>query len=80
VDIKSEKLNLIEWLAGVNDNRIIRQSKTFQKSSQQEELSSLSKEEKIAVDKGLDSIANGRTHSNESVLKSTKEKYPRLFK
>lgn len=79
MDIQSEKLNLIEWLAGINDNRIIKQLKALQKSSQEQSDSSLSAEERSAIDTGLNSISAGKTHSHDSVRKSTKKKYPHLF-
>ena len=36
--------------------------------------------EKSAVDQGLKSISEGKVHTHESVMESTKEKYPNLFK
>lgn len=35
MDIQSEKLNLIEWLAGINDNHTLMQLKALQKLSQE---------------------------------------------
>ena len=80
MDIKEEKLELIQWLAGINDSRIIRQLKSLQKSNQEKVNVSLSSAEKSAIDQGLKSIAKGKVHTHESVMKSTKEKYPKLFK
>lgn len=78
MDIQADKLSLIEWLAGINDSRIIRQFKSLQKSNQEQiELTSV---EKSAIDQGLKSIANGQVHSQDSVMRSTREKYPKLFK
>lgn len=76
MDIKEEKLELIQWLAGINDRRIIRQFKSLQQSNQD----SLTPAEKFAIDQGLKSIAAGKVHAHESVKQSTKEKFPQLFK
>ena len=80
MDIQSEKLNLIQWIVGVNDVNIIKRFKALQKDSEIEINKTLTKEEKAAIDKGLQSIDEGRTHSHESVMKMTKKKYPNLFK
>jgi len=79
MDIQADKLSLIEWIAGINDSRIIRQFKSLQKSNMEQVDASLSPSEKSAVDQGLKSIAEGKVHTHESVMKSTKEKYPNLF-
>ena len=80
MDIQADKLSLIEWIAGINDSRIIRQFKSLQKSNQEQVNISLSSAEKSAIDQGLKSIAKGKVHTHESVMQSTKEKYPNLFK
>ena len=76
MDIQADKLDLIEWLAGVNDIKVIRQFKNLQKSNEQINLTPA---EKQAIGQGLKSIAEGKTHSHESVIESTKEKFPNLF-
>jgi hypothetical protein len=80
MDIQAEKLSLIQWLAGINDNRIIKQFKTLQKSNEEQVETSLTSSEKSAIDQGLKSIADGKVHTHESVMQSTKDKYPNLFK
>ncbi len=78
MDIQAEKLNLIEWLAGIDDSQVIRQLKSLQLSNQQSVK--LSDAEKTAIDQGLQSIKDGQVHSHESVMASTKKKFPNLFK
>ncbi len=80
MDIQADKLSLIEWIAGINDSRIIRQFKSLQKSNQKQVNTSLTSVEKSAIDQGLKSIAEGNIHTHESVMQFTKEKYPNLFK
>ena len=79
MDIKEEKLELIQWLAGINDSRIIRQFKSLQQSNQEQVNTSLTPAEKSAIDQGLKSIAEGKVHTHESVMQSTKKKFPELF-
>lgn len=78
MDVQADKENIIEWLAGINDSKIIRQFKSLQKSNQLQ--ADLTAAEKYAVDQGLKSIAEGKVHTHESVMESTREKYPKLFK
>jgi hypothetical protein len=80
MDIQADKLSLIEWLAGINDSRIIKQFKTLQQSSQQQANAPLTPAEKSAIEQGLKSIEEGKVHTHKSVMRSTKEKYPHLFK
>ena len=80
MDIQTEKLRLIEWIAGINDTQIIRQFKSLQISNQEQVNSSLTPVEKSAINQGLKSIAEGKVHTHESVMQSTKEKHPKLFK
>ena len=78
MDIEAEKLSIIEWLAGINDSKIIRKFKSLQKSNQKQ--AELTIAEKSAIDQGLNSIAKGYVHTHESVMESTREKYPNFFK
>ena len=79
MDIQAEKLSLIEWIAKVDDDRIIKQFKALQQTSEAS-LSSLTEREKAAIDQGLKSIEEGKVHEHDPVMQSTKEKYPHLFK
>ncbi len=80
MDIRAEKLEFIRWLAGINDSRVIKQLKTLQKYNQEEVSSILTDAEKLAIDQGLKTIKEGKTHSHEDVMKSARIKYPNLFK
>ncbi len=79
MDLQAEKVHLIQWLAEVNDLAVIKQIKALQKENQ-EQVSSFTTSEKSAIDQGLKSIEAGNVHTHESVMQSTKEKYPNLFK
>jgi len=80
MDIKAEKLNLISWLAGIEDGKIIRQFKILQKLNEELSELNLSKAEKAAIDEALDSVKKGKVQSHEQVMKTTAKKYPNLFK
>ena len=80
MDIQAEKLNLIKWLAEINDLEVIKQFKTLQKSSLEKGAIILTDAEKSAIDQGLISIEEDRAQSHERVVEMTKSKYPSLFK
>ena len=79
MDIQAEKLNLIEWLTTVDDDRIIKQVKALKQTNEAGLSSNLTVKEKEVVDLGLKSIEEGNVHDHNSVMKSAKEKYPHLF-
>ncbi|MCG8322759.1 MAG: hypothetical protein MI921_24875 [Cytophagales bacterium] len=80
MDIQSEKLNLIRWLAGIEDIKLIHQLKVWQRSTEGKETTTLTEAEKSAIDQGLKSIKQGRVKSDDQVKQSTQDKYPDLFK
>lgn len=80
MNIQAEKLDIIQWLAQVNDSRVIKKFMLLKKSNEESIVANLSQEEKEAIDKGLQSISEGRFKSHEEVIEATKNKYPTLFK
>lgn len=80
MDIQAEKLDIIQWLAGIEDSRIVKQLLALKKLNEEIVIKELTIEEKVAIDKGLTSIKEGRIKSHEDVTKATKKKYPTLFK
>jgi predicted transcriptional regulator len=80
MNIQAEKLDIIKWLAGINDSRIIKQFMLLKKSNQEMLPISLSQGEKDAIDKGLKSLNEGHLTSHEEVKEITQKKYPHLFK
>ncbi len=78
MDIQANKLELIEWLASIQDAKLVSKLRLIQQSFQS--MSSITDQEKRAIDQGLISIDQDNIHSHESVNVSTKEKFPQLFK
>ncbi len=71
MDIKSEKLSLIEWISGLRDEKTIDKLMKFRESQQNSEdwWDSLRKEELESIQRGLKDIEEGRVHSNETARK-----------
>lgn len=80
MDLKAEKLSLIEWLAGVDDNRVIQQLKALREANLKQGSISLSRAEQLAIDQGLADISQGRIYSHDAVMEAAKLKFPKLFK
>jgi predicted transcriptional regulator len=82
MNIQAEKLDIIQWLAGVNDSKVIRQFMLLKQSSEEAAGADLifTEAEKKAIDEGLASIEAGRFKTHEDVMAATRKRYPHLFK
>ena len=80
MNIQSEKLDIIQWLASINDSKIIKQFMLLKRSNEERTSVNLSQAEKSSIDKGLESIKEGCFKSHEEVTETTRKKYPHLFK
>ena len=76
MNIQAEKLGLIEWIAKLNDSKVIEKLKhihdEYTKSS--DWWDELSVDEKESIERGLADIEAGRVHSHETA-KKIYEKY-----
>lgn len=80
MNIQAEKLDIIQWLAKVNDSNIIRQFMLLKKSNEEKVSVNLTAREIEAIDKGQESIKEGRFKTHEEVAEATRKKYAHLFK
>lgn len=65
MDIHAKKLELIQWIAGINDPKLISQFVEFKQSN-------LSEEDKLIVEsleKGIQNIKNGKVKNHQEVKK-----------
>ena len=71
MDIKLEKLGLIEWITKINDTAIIQKLVGIKKANPalQDWSDKLSQEEIDSVNRGLKDIEEGNLQSHESVRK-----------
>jgi len=77
MDIKEEKIGLIEWIDQVNDVETIYKIKRYiQQLSENKENVQLSPGEKEALSKGLEDFKQGNIFSDEEVRKP----YAKYFK
>jgi predicted transcriptional regulator len=79
MDLQTEKLDIIKWIAGVNESKIIKQFAVLKEMNQEMASVKLDPFETQAIDAGLDSIKAGRFKSHQEVTEATKKKYPHLF-
>ena len=76
MNIQLEKLGLIEWIARLNDSRMIEKLKNLKEEyvDSKDWWDQLTKEEIESINRGLKDIEEGRVHSHESARKAY-EKY-----
>ena len=72
--ISEQKNQLISWIQALNNESAINQkmklrNKMDDESDENEIWDTLSNEEKGLIERGLEDIESGRTHSNQSVRK-----------
>jgi len=75
MNMKEEKLDLIKWLLEVEDDQIIKQFRTLQKSNKEAILRGTSNEEQAAIDRGLDTLSKGKSWPHGDVKVLTAKKY-----
>lgn len=74
--IQEEREKLIAWLSEVEDENIIQQVIEIQNSANQRTMSIA---ERQALQKGLDSIEQGKVYTHAQVMEAMKLKYPEIF-
>lgn len=66
MNIQIEKLDLIEWIAKLNDSSIIKELSEFKSKHSQNIDIELHKEELESIERGLKDLKDGKVHSHES--------------
>ncbi len=69
MDIKAEKLELIQWLAGVRDTGIIKEFVDLKKSKQVDWWDAISADERAEISEGIAQADRGEVIPHEEVLK-----------
>jgi predicted transcriptional regulator len=68
MDIQAEKLNLIKWLADVNEPSIIKRFLALKQKQQADWWDLISKEEQAEIEEGLAQADSGEVVSHEDVM------------
>ena len=71
MNIQAEKLDLIEWIAKLNDVSILKKLNElkFKYSNSIDWWDTLEKEEMESIERGLQDLKEGRIHSHETARK-----------
>ena len=75
----AEKIDIIQWIAGLNDKSILQQLKKIKeqaKAKQQDWWETISEEERQSIERGLEDSKNGRITPHSEV----KKKYEKWLK
>ncbi len=67
----AEKLDIIQWIAGLDDNSVLLQLKKMkdQSTKKLDWWDTISKEERQSIERGLEDSKNGRTTPHSEVRK-----------
>lgn len=76
MNIQTEKLGLIEWIARLNDSSVIEKIKLIHDdySKSVDWWDEISRNEKESIERGLKDISDGKVHSHQTA-KKIYEKY-----
>lgn len=75
MDLQAEKLSLLEWLAGLNDPKTLKEFITLKKSKEVDWWAEISEDERDAINEGLTQLDRGEGIPHEQVMKEVREKY-----
>lgn len=73
MDIQAEKLQLIQWIAGLNDINIINKLIALKKSKESDWWEEISAEEQAEIYEGLSQADQGNIIPHEKVMKKYKK-------
>lgn len=73
MDIKEEKLELIQWLAGVRDMGIIKEFINLKKSKEVDWWDTISVEERAEIEEGIAQADKGEVIPHEEVMAKYKK-------
>lgn len=68
MDIQAEKLQLIEWLAGLNDTRVLNEFITLKKTKEVDWWDEISAEERSEIEEGLAQADRGELVPHKEVV------------
>ena len=73
MDIQTEKLRLIEWLAGLNDTKIINEFLSLKKKKEEDWWERISAEERSEIEEGLAQADKGEVVPHKEVMAKYKK-------
>ncbi|WP_194778571.1 hypothetical protein [Pararhodonellum marinum] len=73
MDIQAEKLRLIEWLAGLNDAKILNEFITLKKKKEIDWWEKISDEERSEINEGLSQAEQGEGLPHSEVMTKYKK-------
>jgi predicted transcriptional regulator len=73
MDIQTEKIKLIEWLAGVSDAKLIEELLNIKRTAEQDWWDEISEEERSEISEGLKQADRGNTVLHEEAMNKYKK-------
>ena len=73
MDIQSEKLRLIQWLAGLTDSTVIKEFIALKRSKEVDWWDEISEEEKAEIEEGIAQADRGEVTPHQEVMSKYKK-------
>lgn len=73
MDIQAEKIRLIEWLAGLNDIKILNEFIMFKKVKEEDWWDGISPEERAEIEEGIEQADRGEVLPHAEVMAKYKK-------
>jgi predicted transcriptional regulator len=74
MDLKAEKLELIQWLAQLTDENIIAKIRNL-RNEKTDWWDEISEEERSSIQGGLEELERGEGVTHEAIIKKVRDKY-----
>ncbi|MFK7049506.1 hypothetical protein FLACOL_00620 [Flavobacterium columnare] len=74
--LQNDKLNIINWISQLQDYSVVEKIKTLMSTA---DTSTLTNEQKNAIDQALQSIETKGTIPHNTVMEETKKRFPHLY-
>ena len=75
MDVKTKKLDLIEWLVNLTDENIIERVYDFKNTTTQDWYDELPESAKKSIARGLQEAKEGKVTPHDQVMERIREKY-----
>jgi predicted transcriptional regulator len=79
MDLQAEKLDLIQWLVHLSDEKLIRKISALRKEKMESDAI-ISTEELEEIEEGKQDIKEGRYYTHEEVMNNVEDRFDDLLK
>ena len=75
MDMQTKKLDLIDWLVNLEDERILDKLSSFKNEETSDWYDDVPEEAKASIQRGLEDVRQGKLIPHEKVMENIRKKY-----